>query len=109
MFDIFISYTIEAKNEKKYDEDYLIIFHLLSDNLKDNFSDMIFLLDKFTQIYQNFTKKFISDEEVIIKIFHVFTEVDKDFPSLSEELSSYLRIVELFLNMKNLSDKIKVT
>jgi hypothetical protein len=66
LFDVFMSTTVEVPNEKKFHEDYLIIFNLLYDNLKESFSEMIFLFDKFTKTYQNFAKKFLSEDSIVI-------------------------------------------
>lgn len=107
LFDVFMSYTVEVPNEKKFHEDYLIIFNLLYENLKESFSEMIFLFDKFTKTYQNFAKKFLSEDSIVIKIFYDFLEYDKNFPSKAEELNCYLKILELFCEVGDISDKIE--
>ena len=107
LFDVFMSYTVEVPNEKKFHEDYLIIFNLLYENLKESFSEMIFLFDKFTKTYQNFAKKFLSEDSIVIKIFYDFLEYDKNFPSKAEELNCYLKILELFCEVGEISDKIE--
>ena len=107
LFDVFMSYTVEVPNEKKFHEDYLVIFNLLYENLKESFSEMIFLFDKFTKTYQNFAKKFLSEDSIVIKIFYDFLEYDKNFPSKAEELNCYLKILELFCEVGDISDKIE--
>ena len=57
---------------------------------------MIFLFDKFTKTYQNFAKKFLSEDSIVIKIFYDFLKYDINFPSKPEELNCYLKILELF-------------
>ena len=84
-----------------------MIFNLLYENLKESFSEMIFLFDKFTKTYQNFAKKFLSEDSIVIKIFYDFLEYDKNFPSKAEELNCYLKILELFCEVGDISDKIE--
>ena len=107
LFDVFMSTTIENANEKKFHEDYLVIFNLLYDNLKESFSEMIFLFDKFTKTYQNFAKKFLSEDSIVIKIFYDFLKFDKNFPSKPEELNCFLKILELFCEVGEISDSIE--
>ena len=107
LFDVFMSTTVEVPNEKKFHEDYLIIFNLLYDNLKESFSEMIFLFDKFTKTYQNFAKKFLSEDSIVIKIFYDFLKYDQNFPSKPEELNCYLKILELFCEVGEISDNIE--
>ena len=44
LFDIYMNSAFDIPNEKQFHEDYLIIFNLLYENLKDSFSEMIFYL-----------------------------------------------------------------
>ncbi len=90
LFDIYMNSALDSPNENQFLEDYLIIFNLLYDNLKDSFSEMIFLFDKITKTYQNFMKKFLLEDQMLIKLFNDFLIFDKDFPSKPEELNCYM-------------------
>ena len=107
LFDIYMNTAFDMPNEKQFHEDYLIIFNLLYENLKNSFSEMIFLFDKFTKTYQTFVKKFLLEDKMIINIFYDFLKFDKNFPSKAEELSSYLKILELYLEVGEMSDEFK--
>ena len=61
--------AFDISNEKQFHEYYLIIFNLLYENLKDSFSEMIFLFDKFTKTYQSLVKKFLLEDKMIINMF----------------------------------------
>jgi hypothetical protein len=97
LFDMFVSYTLEKQLVKIFKEDYLIIFNLLYENLRENFSDMIFLVDNFTKKYENFAKKLVSDDAVVVKIYEDFLNFDKNFPSQYEELNSFFKILGIFI------------
>jgi hypothetical protein len=97
LFDMFVSYTLEKQLVKIFKEDYLIIFNLLYENLRENFSDMIFLVDNFTKKYENFAKKLVSDDNVVVKIYEDFLNFDKNFPSQYEELNSFFKILGIFI------------
>ena len=107
LFDIYMNSAFDIPNEKQFHEDYLIIFNLLYENLKDSFSEMIFLFDKFTKTYQGFVKKFLLEDKMIINIFYDFLKFDKNFPSKPEELNSYLKILELYLEVGEMSEEFK--
>ena len=107
LFDIYMNSAFDIPNEKQFHEDYLIIFNLLYENLKNSFSEMIFLFDKFTKTYQTFVKKFLLEDKMIINIFYDFLKFDKNFPSKAEELNSYLRILELYLEVGEMSEEFK--
>ena len=53
LFDIYMNSAFDIPYEKQFHEDYLIILILFHENLKDSFSEMIFLFDKFSK----FSKK----------------------------------------------------
>ena len=107
LFDIYMNSAFDIPNEKQFHEDYLIIFNLLYENLKNSFSEMIFLFDKFTKTYQSFVKKFLLEDKMIINIFYDFLKFDENFPSKAEELSSYLKILELYLEVGEMSEEFK--
>ena len=107
LFDIYMNTAFDTPNEKQFHEDYLIIFNLLYENLKNSFSEMIFLFDKFTKTYQSFVKKFLLEDKMIINIFYDFLKFDKNFPSKAEELNSYLKILELYLEVGEISEGFK--
>ena len=107
LFDIYMNTAFDMPNEKQFHEDYLIIFNLLYENLKNSFSEMIFLFDKFTKTYQTFVKKFLLEDKMIINIFYDFLKFDTNFPSKAEELSSYLKILELYLEVGEMSEEFK--
>jgi hypothetical protein len=97
LFDMFVSYTLEKQILKIFKEDYLIIFNLLYENLRENFSDMIFLVDNFTKKYENFAKNIVNDDYVVVKIYEDFLNFDKSFPSQYEELNSFFKILGIFI------------
>ena len=107
LFDIYMNSAFDIPNEKQFHEDYLIIFNLLYENLKDSFSEMIFLFDKFTKTYQSLVKKFLLEDKMIINMFYDFLKFDKNFPSKPEELNSYLKILELYLEVGEMSEEFK--
>ena len=107
LFDIYMNSAFDIPNEKQFHEDYLIIFNLLYENLKNSFSEMIFLFDKFTKTYQSFVKKFLLEDKMIINIFYDFLKFDNNFPSKAEELNSYLKILELYLEVGEMSEGFK--
>jgi hypothetical protein len=100
LFENFVTYTLEQQIVKIFKEDYLIIFNLLYENLRENFSDMIILVDNFTKKkkYEHFCKMLVTDDKIIGKIYEDFLHFDKNFPSQFEELNCFFKILEIFIN-----------
>ena len=104
LFNIFLNFSFENTNDKQFKEDFEILFNLLYDHIKSTFTEMIFLFEKFTKLYQNFSKKFLLVDKIIISIFDEFLKFDKDFPSKPEELICFLKLLELYLDQGEITE-----
>ena len=104
LFDIYLRLSYENSNDKQFKEDFIILFNSLYENIKETFTEMIFLFEKFTKLYQNFSKKFLIVDSVLITIFDDFLIFDKDFPSKPEELICFLKLLELYLEQNEISE-----
>ena len=76
LFDIYMNSAFDIPNEKQFHEDYPTTLNLLYENLKDSFSEMIFLFDKFIKTYQSLSKKFLLEDKMIINMFYDFLKFD---------------------------------
>ena len=104
LFNIYLNLSLENSNDKQFREDFLILFNLLYEHIKSAFTEMIFLFEKFTKQYQNFSKKFLLVDKILIRIFNDFLEFDKEFPSKAEELICFLKLLELYLEKGDISE-----
>ena len=104
LFDIYLRLSYENSNDKQFQEDFITLFDSLYENIKQTFTEMIFLFEKFTKLYQNFSKKFLIVDSVLIKIFEDFLRFDKEFPSKPEELICFLKLLELYIEQNEISE-----
>ena len=104
LFDIYLRLSYENSNDKQFKEDFATLFNSLYENIKETFTEMIFLFEKFTKLYQNFSKKFLIVDSVLITIFDDFLIFDKDFPSKPEELICFLKLLELYIEQNEISE-----
>ena len=104
LFNIYLSLTLENTNDKQFKEDFDSLFNSLYQNIKVTFTEMIFLFEKFTKLYQNFSKKFLIVDSLLTSIFNDFLIFDKEFPSKPEELICFLKLLELYLERKEISE-----
>ena len=104
LFNIYLSLSLENANDKQFKEDFESLFNSLYENIKVTFTEMIFLFEKFTKLYQNFSKKFLIVDNILISIFNDFLVFDKEFPSKPEELICFLKLLELYLERNEISE-----
>ena len=105
LFNIYLSISLENPNDRQFKEDFESLFNLLYENIKITFTEMIFLFEKFTKLYQNFSKKFLIVDNVLISIYNDFIIFDKEFPSKPEELICFLKLLELYLEQNEISEE----
>jgi len=98
LLDIFIDWNLLNKEPKTYSEDYLVIFELIYNNLQENFSDMIFLVEYFSTKYDEVSSRIIQNSKIIHNIYEDFLIIDTNFPSKLDEFYSFLKIIEKILN-----------
>ena len=104
LFNIYLSLSLENSNDRQFKEDFETLFNSLYEHVKISFSEMIFLFEKFTKLYQNFSKKFLIVDNILITVFQDFLKFDKDFPSKPEELICFIKLLELYLEQNEISE-----
>lgn len=105
LFEIYLEDIITA--ERYFQEDYLKLFSVLYEGLKQNFSDIIFLLYSFMDKYELFASAIISDSVILEKIYNDYMIYDPNFPSEVSELALYIKIVEMYINSNIYDEKLQ--
>jgi len=106
LFNIYLTTFIVNSTNRQFQEDFKKLFDLLFINIISDFSETLFFCEKLINSYKNFSYKFLLTDDKLIVLFNGILKIDKSFPSKKEELTTFIKMLDIRINKMELTEKL---